>query len=78
MGALVERVGPLSAGDHPADVGGVEEQVGADLIGDLADLRDGMLEEVERAAHRDQARLHFASHVRQGVEVTAVGVDADR
>src|SRR5699024_2304781 len=74
---LVERVRPLPAGDHPAYMGGVEEQVSADLIGDLADLRHGVFEQVERTAHGDQTRSGLAGEGGQRIEVAAVGSAVD-
>ena len=74
----VQRIRPRTAGDHPAQVGGVEEHLRADRVGDLADARDGMREQVQAAADGDERSDGLGGELAQRVDVDRVAVGDDR
>src|SRR3546814_20410900 len=59
------------AGDHAAHMGGVEQDVGSDLVGDPPNRADRVREEIEAAADGDQLRP-------EPVRVVPAGVAVDR
>ena len=59
-------------------MGGVEQDTGADLVGNGADFSHWMLEQVQAAADGDQLRAFLFRQLAQPVEVDGVTVGVDR
>ena len=51
-------------------MGGVEEDLGPDLIGDLADFGDRVGEEVQAAADGDDLRAHGMGEVGESFQIS--------
>ena len=77
MGTVLERLRPGVAGDHAAEMRGIEQDQGANLVGDGSDLPQRMREEVEAAADRDELRPQRSRlrPQRRDVDRVAVGVN---
>ena len=58
------RVGVQAGGDEAGEVGHVDHQLGADLVGDLAEAREVELARVGRPAGEDQLRAGARSAIR--------------
>jgi hypothetical protein len=76
--ALVERVGPDSAGDQATQVCGVEQHLRANGVGDLADGGDRVRGEVQAAPDGDQLRLEGPGQLGERVDIHRVGGRVDR
>jgi hypothetical protein len=72
-----QGVGPDLSGDDPALVGGVEEHLGADLIGNLAHLCHRMGEKVQAAADRDDLRANRMGKVAERSKINGIAVGVD-
>ena len=78
MSALLKRVRPSAAGDQAAEMGGIEQDQGAHLVGDLAHLVDRMRGQVQAAADRDQGRAQLLGLRPQAGELDGVVAGVDR
>lgn len=76
--ALGQRIGPGTAGDDAALVGGVEKHPCADLVGNGANLRDRMGKQVEAATDGNQFRRDRARQFAQRIEIDGIAVRIDR
>jgi hypothetical protein len=65
------------AGDDAALVGGVEQDLGADLIGDLADLGDRVGKQVQAAADGDDLGPHGMGQVAKRCQIKGIAVGVD-
>ena len=63
--------------DEPGEVGHVDEQVGADLVGDLAEAREVELARIRRPAGHDHLRPLLAGDPRDLVHVDHAGLAVD-
>ena len=78
MGALIERIFPRPAGDDPALMRGVEEQMRSHLVGDRPHLAHRVLTEVEACAQGDQPGPRGQRQRTQPLDIDGIAVGVDR
>ena len=78
MRAFGQRVGPDAPGDDAALVGGVEQDLGADLIGDLADLCHRVRKQVQAATHRDDLWPDRVGEIVERCKINGIAIGVNR
>ena len=78
MGALGKRVRPHATGDHPALMGGVEQEFCVNGIGDFAYFANRMREEIKAATDGDELWSDVSGKLVQLIQINRIAICIDR